>query len=123
MDYVELQEVTVKQVYVNDLPGADIAFDILAEADFTVCQYSNRYGEKEEDATKWFKFSCRKRAELNLEMARYEFRDPSMLEDDEIEDILMRSDELTSCSAKSTYFSKSSNDWKSESQCRTCLFD
>jgi len=29
-------------------------------------------------------------------MARYEFRDPSMLEDDEIEDILTRSDELTS---------------------------
>jgi len=40
VDYVELQEVTVKQVYVNDLPGADIAFDILAEADFTVRQYS-----------------------------------------------------------------------------------
>ena len=40
--------------------------------------------------------TCRKRAELNLEMARYEFRDPSMLEDDEIEDILTRSDELTS---------------------------
>jgi len=67
VDYVELQEVTVKQVYVNDLPGADIAFDILAEADFTVCQYSNRYGEKEEDATKWFKFSCKGNLENNLD--------------------------------------------------------
>ncbi len=39
---------------------------------------------------------CRKRAEYNLETAKYDFKIPGTLEDEEIEDILSRSDELIS---------------------------
>lgn len=40
------------------------------------------------------KHECRKRAEQNLEFARYEFKLPPLLEDDEIESILGKVDEL-----------------------------
>ncbi len=39
---------------------------------------------------------CRKRAEHNLEAAKYDFKTPVTLEDEEIEDILSRADELVS---------------------------
>ena len=42
------------------------------------------------------KANCRKRAEYNLEMAKYYFEMPDTLEDYEIDAILMRVDELTS---------------------------
>lgn len=42
------------------------------------------------------KATCRKRAEYNLEMAKYDFEVPATLEDHEIEAILMRVDQLTS---------------------------
>lgn len=67
IDWIELQDTTVKHVPVNDLPGSEIEFDILVEAYFTVRQNSNRYGEKEEDATMWFKFSCKGDLEKNLD--------------------------------------------------------
>ena len=38
--------------------------------------------------------TCRKRAEYNLELAKYDFRPPSTLEDAEIEDILPKLDEM-----------------------------
>ena len=38
---------------------------------------------------------CRKRAEYNLEMARYDFKMPDVLGDDEIAAVLQRADELT----------------------------
>lgn len=38
--------------------------------------------------------TCRKRAEYNLELAKYDFRPPSTLEDAEIEDILPRLDDM-----------------------------
>lgn len=40
------------------------------------------------------KATCRARAEANLELARHEFRVPPLLEDDDVEDILGRLDEL-----------------------------
>ena len=58
IDRIELQSTDVKHVPVNDLPGSRIGFDIYVEAYFTVMEYSNRRGEKEEDATMWFKFTC-----------------------------------------------------------------
>lgn len=67
IDWIELQDATVKHVPINDLPGSEIEFDILVEAYFTVRQNSNRYGEREEDATLWFKFSCRGDLEKNLD--------------------------------------------------------
>ena len=42
------------------------------------------------------KATCRKRAEYNLELARYDFEMPANLEDDEIEVILAKADELVS---------------------------
>lgn len=42
------------------------------------------------------KATCRKRAEFNLEMAKYDFEMPSTLEDHEVEAILMRVDQLVS---------------------------
>lgn len=42
------------------------------------------------------KQTCRKRAEHNLELARYDFAKPDMLEDDEVEAILARADEFIS---------------------------
>ena len=42
------------------------------------------------------KASCRKRAEANLDLARYEFAEPVLLGDDEIAEILKKADELAS---------------------------
>jgi hypothetical protein len=42
------------------------------------------------------KTTCRKRAQENLELARYEFREPVLLSDDEIAAILTQADELAS---------------------------
>ena len=42
------------------------------------------------------KASCRKRAEHNLELAKYDFEPPATLDDSEIEDILHRVDDLVS---------------------------
>lgn len=42
------------------------------------------------------KATCRKRAEYNLELARYDFETPDSLEDDEIEIILSKADEFIS---------------------------
>lgn len=41
------------------------------------------------------KATCRKRAEYNLELARYDFEMPPTLEDAEVEAILAKADELT----------------------------
>ena len=45
------------------------------------------------------KAACRKRAEYNLAIAKYEFAPPNMLEDSEIEMILERADALTAWAA------------------------
>lgn len=42
------------------------------------------------------KHECRTRAELNMELARYDFKLPPLLEDDEVEDILGKIDGLIS---------------------------
>ena len=42
------------------------------------------------------KANCRKRAEYNLELARYDFEMPAVLEDDEVASILTKVDELVS---------------------------
>ena len=42
------------------------------------------------------KNDCRKRAEANLEMAKYDFKMPPLLTDDEVSDILKKADELLS---------------------------
>lgn len=42
------------------------------------------------------KYDCRKRAEWNMELAKYDFKRPPLLEDDEVESILGRIDDLVS---------------------------
>ena len=47
---------------------------------------------------------CRKRAEANLDLARHEFREPSLLTDEEIGEVLQKADELQKWAADvSTY--------------------
>lgn len=65
------------------------------------------------------KATCRKRAEYNLELARYDFEMPANLEDTEIEVILSKADELAAwCSDIKEYAfqqalnGKQWNDWK-----------
>ncbi len=60
-------------------------------------------GESEFHCGKWCGFcpaknSCRARAEQNLELAKYEFKKPDLLEDEEIEEILEKVDDLVSWS-------------------------
>ena len=60
-------------------------------------------GEGEYQRGKWCGFcpaknNCRSRAEQNLELAKYEFKKPDLLGDDEIEDILEKVDDLVSWS-------------------------
>ena len=40
------------------------------------------------------RYTCRARAEANLELAKYDFQDPPLLEDDEIAEILNKVDDL-----------------------------
>jgi hypothetical protein len=40
------------------------------------------------------RFTCRKRAEANLEMAKYEFKEPALLSNEEIGQILIQAEEL-----------------------------
>ena len=61
-------------------------------------------GEGEFQAGKHCRFCkakavCRKRAEYNLELARYDFEMPATLEDDEIAAILIKADELVAWAA------------------------
>lgn len=62
---------------------------------------------------------CRKRAEYNLELARYDFAKPSTLEDEEIEIILSKADELVNWTSEVKEYAlqqalggKSWNGWK-----------
>ena len=57
VDNAELSDINVKHVYVDNLPGMKIAFDILLEADFEISEvdrHTDRFDEKRE----WFKLSC-----------------------------------------------------------------
>jgi len=65
------------------------------------------------------KNDCRKRAEHNLELARYDFKLPPLLEDDEVESILTRIDGLVSwasdikdCALQAALSGKHWNGWK-----------
>lgn len=58
-------------------------------------------GEGEQHGGRWCQFcrvkaTCRERARLNLELAKYDFQDPPLLEDEEISDILEKADALIS---------------------------
>lgn len=65
------------------------------------------------------KATCRKRAEYNLELARYDFEMPAQLEDTEVEAILAKADELVAWAAdvkdyalQAALSGKEWHDWK-----------
>ena len=58
-------------------------------------------GEGQYNCGEWCQFckaktDCRKRAEANMELAKYDFMDPPLLTDEEIEDVLSKVDNLVS---------------------------
>jgi len=65
-------------------PTAQLAYD--GEGDFACGDWCRFYKVKTE---------CRARAEANLEMARYEFKQSPLLTDEDVEEILGKLDELT----------------------------
>lgn len=59
------------------------------------------HGDGEQSAGDWCRFCkvravCRKRAEENMRLAAYDFREPPLLDNDEIADILSKAEELAS---------------------------
>lgn len=66
VDDVELSDITVKHVYIGNLPGMKIAFDILLEAEIEISEtdrHTDRYDQKGE----WFKISCSGDLACNLD--------------------------------------------------------
>lgn len=66
-------------------PAADLAFN--GNGNFLCGEWCKFCKAKKE---------CRARAEANLELARYEFKQPPLLTDEDVEQILSKVDELTS---------------------------
>ena len=80
----------------------------------TLCEWADKVlapaaelafkGDGEYRCGEWCQFckakaDCRERANANLELARFEFRKPPLLTDEEVEEILGRVDELTAWAA------------------------
>lgn len=57
IDHVELSDIDVKCVYVENLPGMKIAFDVVLEAEFEISE-TDRHTDRYDDKTQWFKISC-----------------------------------------------------------------
>jgi hypothetical protein len=89
LDSISTDEVTVEdllawgETYVK--PRAEMAFK--GEGEFVAgehCRFCRA------------RFTCRARAEANLELAKYEFREPALLTHEEIAEILFKAEELQS---------------------------
>lgn len=60
-DHVFVDDTTfeIKNIYVNgDNQNNDLEFDILCSVSIQMTEYSNRYGDTEDDYTVWFRISC-----------------------------------------------------------------
>lgn len=57
IDRAELSDINVKCVYVENLPGMKIAFDVILEAEFEISE-TDRHTDRYDDKTQWFKISC-----------------------------------------------------------------
>ncbi len=66
IDHAWLSDIAVKHVFVEDQPGARIAFDVLVEADYEVSERDRRMGRYSEEAD-WFKVSCTGDLSRNLD--------------------------------------------------------
>ena len=66
VDQAWLSDIRVKHVFVEDQPGARIAFDVLVEADYEVSERDRRMDRYSEEAD-WFKVSCMGDLSRNLD--------------------------------------------------------
>ena len=66
IDSAELSDIDIKSVFVDNLPGMKIAFDVLLEAEFEISEtdiHTDRYDQK----IRWFKVSCTGDLSCNLD--------------------------------------------------------
>lgn len=100
---IESVRMTIFQPRLSNVSVSEMAKDELLEwADTELTQKAQLAyeGKGEFHSGEWCRFckakaECRERAEANLELAKYEFAKPSLLEDEEIADILGKVDALT----------------------------
>lgn len=57
IDSAELMDISIKQVYINDLPGMDISFEILIEVNIEIRE-TDRRTDRIDEISDWFKISC-----------------------------------------------------------------
>lgn len=58
IDEVNLSDIEIKQIYIEDLPGTKIDFDILLEAHIEVSDINKRLVDDQEIAYQWFHYEC-----------------------------------------------------------------
>ena len=100
---IESVRMTIYQPRLSNISVSEMSKDALLEwADTELTQKAQFAYEGKGDfhSGEWCRFckakaECRERAEANLELAKYEFAKPSLLEDEEIADILGKVDALT----------------------------
>jgi len=66
IDSAELSDVNLKYIYVENLPGMKIAFDVLLEAEFEISE-TDRHNDRHDEKTQWFKISCAGDLSRNLD--------------------------------------------------------
>ena len=66
IDSAELSDIDIKSVFVDNLPGMKIAFDVLLEAEFEISE-TDRHNDRYEEKTQWFKVSCTGDLSCNLD--------------------------------------------------------
>ena len=100
---IESVRMTIFQPRLSNISVSEMSKDALFEwADTELTQKAQfaYEGKGDFNSGEWCRFckakvECRERAEANLELAKYEFAKPSLLEDEEIADILGKVDALT----------------------------
>ena len=68
IDEYELEEIEIKQVYVDDRPEMSIAFDVLVEASIVVQEY-DRHNDSDDRCYQWFRLCCE--GDLKLGVSRF----------------------------------------------------
>lgn len=66
IDSAELSDIDIKNVFVNNLPGMKIAFDVLLEAEFEISE-TDRHTDRYDQKRRWFKISCTGDLSCNLD--------------------------------------------------------
>ncbi|MGM8363998.1 ImmA/IrrE family metallo-endopeptidase [Virgibacillus sp. W0181] len=67
IDEIELSDIVIKKVYVEDLPGSIIAFDVLIEAYIEVSDTNKRIVDEREIGEQWFILECLTNMESNFQ--------------------------------------------------------